>query len=474
MTVSTITRAATVLFTGLLTALVTNAAAQPAIQLSNYNDGEEIRFPVPIIRGRLADAGQTSITLSNTSSNRDTRTMTGLVHKGQFKVLAELLPGENRLIIRSGNHELSFTLRYRPQTSPYFVRAVYLTDNTGDTQYLSPIENDPQDYANKLDTAMKIMQSFTAERNHDLNFGRKTFNLEIDANGKVKVHVFRHSEPAAFYYAMKDVPWWSRVVEELEQTLPTRYAKNVAVAAYTRFDPETGKVRGHTALGGGALALFGSGNLFTWPSSLADVQKAFMDTRPIDPKKTFSDSTGRHTFWGAASTTIGATLHEMSHTFGLPHTREPYDIMTRGFDHFNRAFTFVDPPHAGSSRIVEFPETKIACFPPVSAAALVNSRWLAMDERSYNDRTRARVDLDEQGQTIIIDSDAPMQYIGFDVKGDAVYHIVPAGQKHFAIPLADIRKKLQSQTFNIRVWDDQGRVHGPTGRLRALLRDNNN
>ncbi|MCY2955156.1 MAG: metallopeptidase [Planctomycetota bacterium] len=465
--------AAFIVLACLFTTLAAAAATQPAIRLANYNDGEEIRFPVPIIRGQLSDADQTAVTITNTSSNRDTRQMNGLALKGQFKALIELVPGLNQLIIRSGKEELPFTLVYKPQTTPYIVRVVYLTDNIGNTQYQTPIENDPQDYANKLDTAMKIMQSFTAERNYDLNFGRRTFNLELDENGKVKVHVFKQPEPAAFYYAMNDVPWWGRVASELEKTLPTTYAKNVAVAAYTRLDPETGKVRGHTALGGGGLGLFGSGNLFTWPSKLADVQSAFMDTRPIDPKKNFSDSVGRHTFWGAASTTIGATLHEMSHTFGLPHTREPYDIMTRGFDHFNRAFTLVDPPCANNPKTVEFADTKVACFPPISAAALVNSRWFAMDDRSYNDQTRARVDLDEKGETIVIDSDSPVQYVGFDVKGDAVYHIVPAGQKHITITLAEVRQKVKSETFNIRVWDDQGRVYGPNGRLRTLLRGNN-
>ena len=47
-----------------------------------------------------------------------------------------------------------------------------------------------------------------------------------------------------------------------------------------------------------------------------------MDTTRINPKEFMSDSIFRHTYWGAASTTIGATLHEMGHTFGLPHTND--------------------------------------------------------------------------------------------------------------------------------------------------------
>jgi hypothetical protein len=428
-----------------------------AIRVANYADGEVIRFPVPIIRGTLADAGTASIAAVNTSSDRGTRQMTGLVHKGRFKVLAELVPGENRLILRAGTAELPLRIIYKPQTTPYYVRCVYLTDSTGDTAFQTPIEDDPQDYAGKLDTAMKIMQTFTAERNWDLGFGRRTFNLEFDETGKVKVHVFKCSEPATFYWAMPDQGWWGRVADELGGRLPARRCKTVAIAAYTRFDPATKKVHGHTALGGGDMALFGSGNLFTWPNRLADVQAAFMDARPIDPAKSFNDSVGRNTFWGAASTTIGATLHELGHTFGLPHTREPTDILSRGFDYFNRAFTFVDPPSGHSKQPVEFPENDAACFAPLSAAALVATRWFAMDEVPPGDRGRTTARLDEAAGKIVVESTRSIRYVGFDRRGDAVWHVSPPeGSRKVEIPLAEVRRRVKSSGVHLRIIDDRG------------------
>jgi len=441
-------------------------ATGPAIRLVNYKDGEVIRFPVPLIRGVLSDPARMSVQIINTSSARPTRQMTGLAYKGRFKAMTELVPGANKLIIRSGRDELPLTLVYKPQTTPYFVRIVYLTDSSGNAEYQTPVEKDAQDYVGKLDTAMKIMQTFTAERNDDLGFGRTTFNLELDDNGKVKVHVFKQPEPASFYYGMNDVAWWGRVAGELEKAFPMRYAKNVAIASYTRLDGATGKLSGHTALGGGALALFGSGNLFTWPSRLEDVQAAFMDTRPIDPKKFFSDSVGRHTFWGAASTTIGATLHEMSHTVGLPHTREPYDIMTRGFDHFNRAFTFVDAPHAGNRKAVEFKDDEVACFAPISVAALVANRWLAMDARPFRDDAQISVQLDAQKTNILVESESALRYVGFDMQGDGVYHIVPPnGSRQMRIGLADLRQRLKSDDFVVRIIDDQGNYRQQGGLL---------
>ena len=60
---------------------------------------------------------------------------------------------------------------------------IYMTDSTGDTTFQTPYENDPQNYKGKLDTALKLMQCFTAETMNDAGLGRKTFNLELDENG---------------------------------------------------------------------------------------------------------------------------------------------------------------------------------------------------------------------------------------------------------------------------------------------------
>ena len=52
-------------------------------------------------------------------------------------------------------------------------------------------------------------------------------------------------------------------------------------------------VKGHTALGGGNMALFGTGSLHTWASDLYEVTERFTDQRIIDGRKFFDDSCGR-------------------------------------------------------------------------------------------------------------------------------------------------------------------------------------
>jgi len=230
-------------------------------------------------------------------------------------------------------------------------------------------------------------------------------------------------------------------------------------------------VYSHTALGGGAVALFGGGNLFTWPSRLADVQAAFLDDRRIDTKRFFSDSVGRHTFWAAASTTIGAALHELGHTMGLPHTRHPHDIMTRGIDRLNRVFTFVEPPHARRRTPYEFKDGEVALWAPTSAAWLKFSRWLALDKKDLPERSRTRVTLDRAGRKVRIESETGIGAIVLCAKGIALGHVPidhgKAPPKWAEVQLAAFGKLLGDGQAAVRVIDLAG--HATTAAMKTLL-----
>ena len=435
-------------------------AKKPAISLTNYTNGTTIRYPVPLILGTLPDANIASVKVINTSSNRSTHKMEGLAYEGNFKVLTELVGGDNKLIIRAGRGELALTLNYKPQTNPYIVRVLYLTDKTGNTEYQTPIENDLQDYRGKLDTAMKLMQTFNAERMNDFGFGRVTFNLEFDADGRVKVHKLHADDKAEHYHRMDGLKLWSYSGRLISRKLPHLRAKNLVIPAFTRFDPNTGKTYAHTALGGGALALFGGGNLFTWPSSLAEAQKGFMDTRTIDTKNFFSDSVGRHTFWATSSTTIGAALHELGHTFGLPHSRDRHDIMTRGFDRFNRVFTLIEPPHARRKERYEFKESEIAFWAGSSAAWLKFNRWFALDEKDFSERNKTTITMERNSGNILVTSAHGIGGIVLTDKGDTYTHFPidynQSAPQRVEVPLARFGKHPAGERPAIRVIDTQG------------------
>lgn len=412
----------------LLAALLAPALGAPAARASNdllvpenYVDGEVVRVPVVLLRG-MAPATADEVVVTNTSSRRDTRELRGVTHGGRFLAMAELVPGENRLVLKSGQLERRITLNHRPQTNPRFVRCIYLTDSTGDTAFQSQRADEVQDYVARLDTSMKLLQCFTAERMHDLGLGRSTFRLELDDAGKVVIHLLKGERPAAEEYGPDDQAWWRRVDELVNRTMPNPAAKNVVVAAYTRFDPATRRVQGHTALGGGDLGLFGSAGMFAWPRRLADVFPTFADATPIDGTRVHDDSAGRSTIWGLASTTLGAVLHETGHAFGLPHTTAPLDIMTRGFDRLNRVFSLVEPPPKAGGSPREFTLAEAAEFAPVSATCLKASRWFALDDVRAPERAPPVIEFEDDGFALIR-SEAGLRYVGLLRGGNAVDYL---------------------------------------------------
>ena len=455
---------------GVLCAMFVGSASG-AVRVTNFSPGETVRFSVVLIRGELDDASLEAISVTSGSSKSS-----GLARQGRFKVLVELTSGANKLVIAAGESKVALVLNYKPQTNSHVVRVHYFVDKSGDTRFQTPLKNDPQNWRGKLGTAMKLMQTFTAERLGDLGLGRKTFNLELDDRGRVKVHILKGRLSASEYQKLTGNRLYSEAGREIRKQFPNNQAKNLVVPAFTRFDPETGKVGAHTALGGGNLALFGGGDLFTWPDSIAGAQAAFMNATLVDPKKIFSDSIGRHTFWANASTTMGAALHEIGHTFGLPHSRDAQDIMTRGHDRFNRFFTLVEPPHAHRKEMREFKDSEIAYWAPVSGGGLAPNRFFALDDRTWEKTGKIVTRVDHATGKIEFESPFGVRYVG-------VWRITPDGQTQSisagfisrtakapgsaTIDTVELKKQLGDMKFKFRVIDDEGL--SSTFLLSALL-----
>ncbi|MHC4251846.1 MAG: hypothetical protein ACYS9X_22225 [Planctomycetota bacterium] len=435
-------------------------ARGPAIEVGNFTSGETVRYPVPLIKGKLADAAATGIVVTNSSSDRPARVMKGLARGGRFRALAELVPGENELLLSSGGKSLEFKLVYKPQTNPRVVRAIYVTDRDGNTDYQTPLEDDPQDWRGKLRTALLVMQTFTAERMHELGYGRRTFNLELGGDGRVKVHLLKLGEPMESLHKRDGGWFFSKIYAGIDRRLPNPDAKNLAVMAFTRFDPATKRPMAHTALGGGNLGLFGGGGIFTWPNSIQEAQAAFADERMIDPGRFFSDSIGRHAYWANSSTCIGAALHELGHTWGLPHSSDWRDIMTRGHDYLNRAFTLVEPPHAGRREPKEFGPDEEATWMPVSAAAIAPHRFLALDDREFVEGARTSLEVDVDTSEVVVKSELGLGFVGVEVPGKANFFrgAPPGGEapKEMRFPAADLGRTLGTDKLAVRAVDAEG------------------
>jgi hypothetical protein len=374
----------------------------------------------------------------------------------------ELVAGENVIEIQTDRSTAPrrLTLRYQPQTNERYVRLIWLADATGQTDFAVPDDSVPQTYEARLRTAGLLLQCFTSERLHELGYGRRTFRLETDARGQVVVHTLRAPKPAAHYHGLaNDLDFWSEINQFIDFRHRDPVAKNMVLASFTRKDPATGKMLAHTALGGGALGLFGSASVFSWPESIAEVQPAFLDERGYDTLRVHDDSVGRSVYWGLASTTLGATLHEMGHTFGLPHCQDGRCIMTRGFDQLNRFFTLHDPPSRGSGTR-EFTATEEAYFAPVSASFLRWSPWFRLDRTRSTGGDGPELEWDARRQRIEIRSASRLQWLGFWEKDDIrTFRELTGGPRQTSLTREEIGRLMEGRSVSkVTALDEHGRL----------------
>ncbi|MCL4193151.1 MAG: metallopeptidase, partial [Thermoguttaceae bacterium] len=372
------------------------AAAEPdrhaaaAITVENVASGETLRYPVALLRGRAP--GEAQLRVVNRDHHRPDGACQAAVVRDRFVTLVELVPGRNRLKLSTDRESADLSLTYRPMTTPYQVNVVYVTAGDGDPRYITQRDDDRQNFADKLDTAAKLMQTFTAEALAEQGFGRKTFKLDLDPAGRVRVHLLKHPLARAELQA-EGFDLYGTLAGWLDGQFPMQFNKNMVLMAFTEKNA-AGELKAHTALGGGGMGLFGSGSLFSWPNSLEDAAAVFADTTPIDASRVHDDSVDRSVIWGLASTTIGATLHEMGHTFDLPHSPDPFCIMSRGFDHFNRRFSAIEPPSKHAPEPYAFRDDEVARYWPFFAAQLAHHRWFQPDAADYDT---------ERGPTIRLD-----------------------------------------------------------------------
>lgn len=339
------------------------ALAAP-ITIDNISDGTELRYPLALLRGTAEGA---SVKANGVSFP---------VVEGRYIALVELKPGQNSVTVDGQGGARRIRLSFNPPTTDHKVVPVWLISKDGNGLHYTTYPNRPQRSKEKFDLMLKLMQCFTAEAMNEQGYGRKTFALDFDEKGMAKIQDVRLEKTTAELHAMTGNDTWFYIYNQLKSVTPEATSKWVALLSTTDYDPKTKKASSHFALGGGALAAFGTGSMDFWPSSLAELVPALSDATRVDPAVRFEDSGNRGTAWANVATAYGATLHELGHTLGLPHTADRFCIMSRGFDHFNRRFMLTEPNRT-------FAPNEIAYWDPQFAARLNWSRWLQADKREY-------------------------------------------------------------------------------------------
>ena len=180
------------------------------------------------------------------------------------------------------------------------------------------------------------------------------FNSSIESEeetGEPLVHIHETSLTRAESHRLSQAQLWETIGRELlTSSIGDKKVKYLAFLSSTRYhNPRRIKplshsvtlqlTRGHIALGGGGLALFGTGCLWTWPSTIATVQSRLVDPTPVDPAVSMDDSGYRGTVGGCVATSLGSVLHELGHAWDLGHTQQ--GIMARGFDDLDSLLTVI-------------------------------------------------------------------------------------------------------------------------------------
>ncbi|MBE0536687.1 MAG: hypothetical protein IH624_13555 [Phycisphaerae bacterium] len=339
-------------------------AAPQEIRIENLVDGETVDYQLLLIRGSVAANGGDQVVVSLGSA----RTSWPIVHK-RFKALVMLQRGRNDIQLSVDGGPIRWlNVTYQPRRAGPFVRMVYVIAADSDGSFQAP-PGESCDMAcaqERIALAGLMLQTATAELMYEAGYGRKTFRLLRDVVGDVETVIHRSDLSMSEAHQMTGLQIWRKLYHQLNQHGDV--GRTMAIMQMTRYDAGADKAYAHTALGGGSLALFGSGGLHAWPQTVADIPGCFTDQRHMSDYGLLDDSAFRKTFWANFATGLGACLHELGHAFGLNHSGDKECIMERGFDRINRLFMLTENGTAFASERIR--------WAPESARLLNESPWL--------------------------------------------------------------------------------------------------
>lgn len=280
------------------------------ITLTNVCENETFRYSLPIIKGFILGSFRKcpaagAVVLKKLYPIEQVTTWP--VINGHFKCLADLSLGRNRFVLDYGTSRIYLNLEFKSKSTKYHVLPVYIICRGSYGRFQAPNNEDssPKSACRRISLGARLIQSLIAEKLWEMDMTRRTFQLARDMDGGTDCMVFRSRLKVEEVYKMKPEEIWEFFARELMSSphgIDTR--KFLAFLSCTRYQmggriPETyeeviARVQGHVALGGGGLAIFGTGCLYTWPETIHQIIPKFTDNTRVDKFRFMDDSCYRY------------------------------------------------------------------------------------------------------------------------------------------------------------------------------------
>lgn len=276
-----------------------------SIESVSVADNEKFTYPVILIKGSLGircETGELKVQIDNYDCpvSKDVRFINE--KRGQFKVLLRLKEGENRVTLTYCSRELELNLFFEESENPHRITPLYIICDGHDGCFQSDTaENSIENACAKITLGIQLVQSLYAEKMAEKWSSRKTFTIAGDCLP------FRSSLPLQESKAMTDQQLWNFFAKEILQSelytsekqkfigfISSTYYEGISDNDFS-YENIKRRTTGNVALGGGGLALFGTGCLYTWPDRLDGIVPAFLNTTLVNRELMMDDSNYRYT-----------------------------------------------------------------------------------------------------------------------------------------------------------------------------------
>lgn len=293
--------------------------AQGKINIENFKDNEIVEYTLLLLKGSIEsinDCCKSNETVIINLENQNYKKTTKCnAFNNQFKTVLELKFGINKITLCFCCINNRLKIEFIPRKTYLKVIPLYIVCKGHEGSFQGPDDEDCslQSALERISTLCKILQCIVAEKLYELGFKRKTFQLESECkifNSKLSyediIDLNRGFNSQNNFISQDSIPqnklWDFFAKEIMKSPIGNENYKYVAFLSCTKYNFEKFNKNiknfkdilsitdGYVALGGGGLALFGSGCMYTWPKNIDEIINRFLDEKKVDKTKFMDDS----------------------------------------------------------------------------------------------------------------------------------------------------------------------------------------